>query len=204
VSDDDDELTARRGKPPTPRNPVIAKLGKKKQKKPTVAERKLRDSTTVDAIYFLTPRELRWCRMVTEGVDPNEAVRLAGWRSDGDRARMRAWRLKQKPIIRAALHKLASEAMIKAGIESGQVVTEWARLALMPDFMLEGKPRWSDKMSALSKLAEMLKLIDRNKPSTRELSIIQLITNQIASPLDKVVKDVKPEQEPIDVPAIPS
>jgi hypothetical protein len=168
---DDDELTQRRGKGP---KPVPPRKPPKKSK--TAAEKRAHDNQITDALYFLTPRELRWVQHVAAGVPRTEAVRLAGWRSDGDRARMRSWRLMQKPIIRAALHQLSKEAMMKAGIENAQIVREYADLAFRPDFMLDGLPRWADKMAALNKLAEIAKLIDKTTPKSGDTNIIALIT----------------------------
>lgn len=184
----DDEVSKRRSSPP--RRPARRKLHQQPSGRKTVNDQKAHDNQITDALYFLTPKELKWVQAVAAGVNRTEAVKVAGWRSDGDRAKMRAWRLMQKPIIRAALHQISKEAMLKAGIENAQIVREYADLAFRPDFMIEGLPKWSDKMAALNKLAEIAKLIDKTKPTTGDTNIIALITQSLTPKTAPVVSQV--------------
>jgi hypothetical protein len=117
-----------------------------------------------NAIYFLTPAELRFAQAKATGQTDEDAIRAAGYRGDSGRARVRAHRLMKRPVVRAAVYELAARAMTEAGIEVTQVMREYAFLAFMPPEMIEGKPKWSDKRGALDRLGDYLKLFNRASP----------------------------------------
>jgi hypothetical protein len=124
-------------------------------------------------LYHVTKRELDFCKAVACGTDATNALKKSGYRGEGKRAEKRAWRLMQKPLIRAAIWHLKSEAAAAAGIEVSQIVKEYAMIGLIPIDQLADKPRVADKLNALDKLN---KIIGGNKPPEEgSRSIIQLI-----------------------------
>jgi hypothetical protein len=141
-------------------------------------------------LYHITKRELDFCTAVASGIDATNALKNSGYRGEGKRGEKRAWRLMQKPLIRAAIWHLKSEAAAKAGIEVTQIVREYAMIGLMPLDMCDGKPKVSDKLNALDKLN---KIVGGAKPAEEGArSIIQLIL-QAGSKLE-----VKGERRTID------
>lgn len=169
MKDDDDEVSKRRGKPPKPRKPVVEKYSVRRLQA-------IRQNETKSALYHLTPKELKFVKAVATGMNHTEAIKSAGWRTDGDRAKMRSHRLMKQPVIRAALYELMVQSFDKSQIEVTQWLREVASIAFMPGDMLEGKPRWADKHNALKMVGEFQKLLEKSAPTTREVSIINLIT----------------------------
>lgn len=134
-----------------------------------------RDKITKSALYHLTPQELRFVKAVAQGADHPQAAKAAGYRIDGDRGRMRAWRLMQKPVIRAAIYELMCESFDKASIEVTQWLREVATIAFMPADMIDGKPKWSDKGKMLTVIGEFQKLLEKTAPGKQPASIVTLI-----------------------------
>jgi hypothetical protein len=153
---------------------VPVRINKETGKVTTARER---ERQTKSALYHLTPAELRFVQSVAEGKSHAAAAREAGYRGDSDRARVRGWRLMQKPVIRAAVYELMSKAFDKASIEVTQWLREVATLAFMPADMLDGKPKWSDKTAMLKTVGEYQKFLERNTPPgvTAPHSVINLI-----------------------------
>lgn len=156
-------------------------------KRPGRERKTKRDQETKSALYHLTPQELRFVQgMATHG-NATEAIREAGYRGDGKRGKVRAWRLMQKPVVRAAIYELKSQAWDKAGIETAQWYRETATLAFLPPEMLEGKPRHADKLKALALLGDSLKLLEKTAPGAPQKGIINLIV-QAGNPTQPVIK----------------
>jgi hypothetical protein len=139
-----------------------------------------REQQTKSALYHLTPAELRFVQAMATGKTHAEAAIEAGYRGDGNRARVRGWRLMQKPVIRAAVYELMSQAFDKASIEVTQWLREVATIAFMPAEMVDGKPKWSDKTAMLRMVGEYQKLLEKNAPSASPVNIINLITQAAA------------------------
>jgi hypothetical protein len=135
----------------------------------------IRDKETKSAVYHLTPQELRFVQAVAQGADHTAAIKLAGYRGDGSRGRVRAWRLMQKPVIRAAIYELMCQAFDKSSIEVTQWLREVATIAFMPADMMDGKPKWSDKGKMLTVIGEFQKLLEKTAPGKQPSSIINLI-----------------------------
>jgi hypothetical protein len=142
----------------------------------------IRDKQTTSALYHLTPQELRFVQAKAQGADDATAIKAAGYRGDGNRARVRAWRLMQKPVIRAALYELMITAFDRSSIEVTQWLREVAMIAFMPADMMDGKPKWSDKGKMLTVIGEFQKLLEKTAPGKQPQSIVNLIV-QAASPV---------------------
>ena len=174
---------------------VVDEPPPKKSKAETV-----RSNQTKGALYHLTPQELRFVKGVATGMNHTEAVKAAGFRGDGQRGVSRGWRLMQKPVVRAALYELMCDAFDKAGIETAQWLREVACIAFIPDALIDGKPRYQDKLKALDLLGNFQKILERSAPPAKsEVNIINLITQTIpkgaaAAPVDVV--QVAPVVEP--------
>lgn len=154
-----------------------------------------RDQNTKSALYHLTPQELRFVQAVAQGADHTAAIKAAGYRGDGSRGKVRAWRLMQKPVVRAAIYELMVQAFDKSSIEVTQWLREVASIAFMPADMLDGKPKWSDKGKMLQVIGEFQKLLEKTAPSKQHGSIINLIV-QAGS---KSVVPVAAHPDPIPV-----
>lgn len=136
----------------------------------------VRSNQTKGALYHLTPQELRFVKGVATGMNHTEAVKAAGFRGDGQRGVSRGWRLMQKPVVRAALYELMCDAFDKAGIETAQWLREVACIAFTPDALIDGKPRYQDKLKALDLIGNFQKILDKAAPVKSEVNIINLIT----------------------------
>lgn len=196
--DPPDEVSRRRGKSPVRdpfRNIDKVKRPPSKEKVRKMTDRQLQ---TKSALYHLTPQELRFVKSIAVGASTKDAISAAGYRGDGERARVRGWRLMQRPVVRAAIYELKVQAFDKASIEVTQWLRETAAIAFMPPEMIEGKPRWSDKMNALAKIGEFQKFLNNQPTSSREVSVITLITQSAkATPViqPSEVIDVEPTSE---------
>lgn len=168
-------------------------------------KKEARDNQTKSALYHLTPQELRFVQSVASGKPHSEAIKDAGYRGDGSRGRVRAWRLMQKPVVRAAIYELMCEAFDKSSIEVTQWLRETATLAFMPADMIEGKPKWSDKVKALTLVGDFQKLLEKTSPGKGPTSIINLIVqagNQakiVEKPLERVERGTAGAGESVTV-----
>lgn len=159
-----------------------------------------REDQTKSALYHLTPQELRFVQAVASGKSHTDAIKDAGFRGDGNRGRVRAWRLMQKPVVRAAIYELMIKAFDKAEIEVTQWLREVAMIGFMPGDMLEGKPKYSDKIKALTLLGDFQKLLEKTAPGSAPVSVINLIVQA-----GNAARQVQAVPEPVvTVPVIPS
>lgn len=183
----EDELTKKRGSPPK-RPPKTRKLDPEATAPREVQKR--RDQITRSPLLHLTTAEMKFCTAKVAGLTDEEALKAAGIRTDGTRARMRAWRLKQKPLIKAAIHEMASASLEAVQVTPEKIVGKLAYVAFLPPEMLDGKPTPRDQLAALTKLAEIAKLVDKTKPTTADHNIINIITQSIAPKTAPVVSPV--------------
>ena len=146
-----------------------------RQERKAAQDQEKREEQTKSAFYYLTPQELRFVQSKAEGKTDEESIRIAGYRGAGGRARVRAHRIMQRPVVRAALYELLSRSWDEAKISVTQVLKETAFLAFMPPDMLEGKPTWGLKKEALKMLGDYQKLFERAAPQAGPRSIVQLI-----------------------------
>jgi hypothetical protein len=154
-----------------------------------------REQETKSALYHLTPAELRFVQAVASGKNHTDAIKEAGFRGDGTRGRVRAWRLMQKPVVRAAIYELMVQAFDKASIEVTQWLREVATIGFMPADMLDGKPKYSDKMKALTLIGEFQKLLEKTAPGAQPASVINLIVQ--AGTAARQVMPIS-EQKPVE------
>ncbi|HXI41601.1 MAG TPA: hypothetical protein VNH83_16585 [Bryobacteraceae bacterium] len=175
------------------------------RKKPGRKKRTKRDEETKSALYYLTPGELRFVQAIASGKTQVEAIKAAGYRGDGTRGRVRAWRLMQKPVVRAAIYELMCQAFDKTSIEVTQWLRETATIAFMPADMLQGKPKYSDKIKALTLVGDFQKLLERTSPGSQPRSIINLIVQAgnaakiVEKPVERIERGADSSPEAISV-----
>lgn len=136
-------------------------------------DRKL-DRTTA-AIYYLTPREREFVGHVCAGLEYSKATEAAGYKLQGKALINKTYRLMRRPMVRAAIYQTMSALFGKANITTEQTLRELATIAFMPDDMLEGRPRYQDKIRALELLAKYQRLLDKFVHHTGEVSVVGLI-----------------------------
>ena len=175
------------------------------RKKPGRKKKTKRDEETKSALYHLTPGELRFVQAIASGKTQVEAIKAAGYRGDGTRGRVRAWRLMQKQVVRAAIYELMCQAFDKTSIEVTQWLRETATIAFMPADMLQGQPKYSDKIKALTLVGDFQKLLERTSPGAQPRSIINLIVQAgnaakiVEKPVERIERGGEGAGEPLPV-----
>ncbi len=134
-----------------------------------------RQKQTREAVYFLTPSELKFVQAKAAGKTDEDAIREAGYRGSSNRAKVRAHRLMKRPIIRASVYELVSRAFDETKITVEQILREYAFVAFLPEIKLDGKFTPAHKMEALKRMGEFRKIFDRTSPEHGPKSILQLI-----------------------------
>lgn len=127
------------------------------------------------AIYHLMPRERLFVAHVAGGMKHEHAVLAAGYALEGGALNDKAYSLMKKPLIRAAIYQAVSGSFARASIETDQTLRELATIAFMPDHMLEGRPRWQDKLRALELIGRFQRLLDKHVQHEGEISVVDLI-----------------------------
>ena len=135
------------------------------------------DTATQNAIYYLTVAERQFVCNLATGMSQVDAAKLAGYQGNDSSIRSAASRMLARPIVRAALYEQVSAAFGKANIETEQTLRELASIAFMPSHMLEGKPKYSDKLRALELLARYQRMLDTHVHHDGEVGVVGLIVN---------------------------
>jgi hypothetical protein len=159
------------------RNAELSETQKRERKRRRHKEEKRRNSTK-DAFAKLNLLEAKFVLELVKHPERSrkDAIRRCLPEIEEDRTIAKlADSLWRRPVVRAAHEAYVLDAMNIAGMEVGHVLKELAKVALLPDVMLEGKPTYRDKLDALRQLTALAHLLPGNVVDGQRTSITDLI-----------------------------
>jgi hypothetical protein len=174
---------------------------------------KQRRMTTKDALAHLKPLELRFVKVLAAQPKMNrtQALLQAGFKpregKEHDTCRY-ADQMWNRPIVRAALYQITSQALDMATLETSQILRETASIALTPDHMIKGRITYREKIEALKLLGGFYELLNRTTTVKHEHSLVGLIVSsarrqheQLTQEVGHVIEHSSETQEPAAIAA---
>jgi len=162
----------------------------------------LDDEVRNNALYYLRNNERRFVQLVASGMANEIAAADAYGIKTEHQRELKARRLMQRPLIRAAINQVKRKILADATLEPGIVVRELAMVGMTPIEDCAGRVTVSDKIKALQTLAQVVRLLDVNVHVTGQVDVVSLIVNSGKREIASMVN--QPHEEAVLVDSRPS